>query len=92
MAKLIKIFSPYLPYIFFALFFLCGMLAFQDYGIGWDDEFARVLTGRVNLNYITNLDKTTLLFVAEKYHGPFFEILLACMERGFKMTDTANIY
>lgn len=73
-------------------FLLCGMLAFQDYGIGWDDEFARVLTGRVNLNYITNLDKTTLLFVAEKYHGPFFEILLACMERGFKMTDTANIY
>lgn len=68
------------------------MLVFQDYGIGWDDELARVLTGRVNLNYITNLDKTTLLFVAKKYHGPFFEILLACMERGFKMTDTANIY
>jgi len=92
MSKLVKKFSPYLPHAVFLLFFLCGIIAYQDYGIGWDDEFARVLTGRVNLNYITNLDKTTLLYVAEKYHGPFFEILLASIERGLKMTDTASIY
>ncbi len=80
------------PICFFVIFFVVGLLVFKDYGLGWDDEYSRVGTGYPNCLYIAYHDKAALLNCTEKYHGPFFEIVLVVLEKAFGLKDTAAIY
>jgi hypothetical protein len=66
-------------------------MSYNDYGIGWDDEWSRSATGHANFNYIFHNDQS-LLTNNEKYHGPFVELLLVVAEKAIGLTDTAAIY
>ncbi len=72
-------------------FFFTGLIAFTDYGLGWDDEWSRSATGHVNFNYIFHSDDN-LLTNNEKYHGPFIELILVFAEKLTGLTDTSDIY
>lgn len=76
---------------FFVALFICGICTFQDYGIGWDDEWSRTATGHSNYNYIFHNDKG-LLTNHEKYHGPFVELILVVAEKISGFEDTQSIY
>lgn len=76
---------------FFIIFFVLGVLSFQDYGMGWDDEWSRTTTGYLNYNYIFNNDDG-LLANNEKYHGPFVELALVFAEKISGLTDTMHVY
>jgi hypothetical protein len=84
--------QKYYTYGFFIVYFIIGIFIFNQYGIGWDDECSRIDTGYINLRYMYFNEAKPLLEGNEKYHGPFFEIILIGIEKVFFMKDTAHIY
>ncbi|MBK7762415.1 MAG: glycosyltransferase family 39 protein [Bacteroidetes bacterium] len=81
-----------LPSAFFVLYFVIGLLCASSYGLGWDDEWSRTDTGYINYNYIVHHQKEALLNGNEKYHGPFFEVILVCAEKILNLEDMHTIY
>ncbi len=76
----------------FALFFIAGIFAFKDYGLGWDDWTCRASSGQVNWNYITRGVTKPLLEGNEKYHGPAYELFLLALEKVLFIKDIRNVY
>ncbi|MBK8179688.1 MAG: hypothetical protein IPK67_12540 [Planctomycetes bacterium] len=73
-------------------FLLAGVLAFDDYGLGWDDGTSRAATGQVNWNFVTRGVSKTLLEGNEKYHGPAYELFLLALEKVLFLDDLRSIY
>jgi hypothetical protein len=73
-------------------FLLAGVLAFDDYGLGWDDGTSRAATGQVNWNFMTRGVSKTLLEGNEKYHGPAYELFLLALEKVLFLDDLRSIY
>jgi hypothetical protein len=76
----------------FALFLVVGLLAFDDYGLGWDDGTSRAATGQVNWNFVTRGVSKTLLEGNEKYHGPAYELFLLVVEKALFLEDVRAVY
>ncbi len=76
----------------FALFLVVGLLAFADYGVGWDDGASRDGTGLVNWNYVTRGEERPLLKGNEKYHGPAYELFLVLLEKVLDLQDTRAVF
>lgn len=81
-----------LPSVFFVLYLVIGLLCASSYGLGWDDEWSRTDTGYINYNYIAHHQKEALLHGNEKYHGPFFEVVLVGIEKALGLEDMHAIY
>jgi hypothetical protein len=83
--------NHYLPgLIMFLVALVIGLLTYQDYGMSWDEPGQRA-PGVLSYNYIFhgNMD---LFLKANDNHGAGFELLLVFIEKGFKLTDTRDIY
>ncbi len=76
----------------FFVFLFTGLNIYKDYGVGWDEEYSRTLTGKVVYDFIANGDAAPYLANTERYHGPLFETILYTAERISGYTDTQQIY
>src|SRR5690606_23440144 len=82
--------KKYLGVILFGIALIIGVLTYDSYGVGWDDQKQRE-TGIVNYDYIFHQDDSLLTYVDRDY-GPVFEILLIVGEEKLGLTDTHDIY
>ena len=71
-----------------ALFVLAGIVALDDYGVGWDAFFQRNIAIR-NLDYIRG-DPDALYSDHNLYYGVAFELPLLLAERGLGLDDSRN--
>lgn len=69
-----------------------GLLTVKDVGINWDEQCQRVFNGRTNWGYVLHPETSTLLTSNDKYHGPFFEMLLSPLEKLFPETNPRRLY
>ena len=76
--------------LFFLILVLLGIEVYKDYGLAWDEPMQRH-GGRVNWEYVTNGNRQLLQDV-EKYHGPFWELLLILLEEKLHLKDLRSIY
>lgn len=74
------------------VYLICGGLALDNYGIGYDEEAQRHNNGYLNYNYVTGKDKEGLLVGNERYHGPAFELALIVIEKASGLKDVRHIY
>ena len=90
--------------LIYLIFFIIGILSYQDFGISVDEWDLRVL-GFVNLKYITEiffqnisvkLDKILLIPKISDYsgntHGAIFALPMAFVEYFFNITDSQKYY
>ena len=75
---------------FFGLVLIVGVLAFDDYGVSWDEPFQRDY-GRAVYDCIAHGD-TRMLEGPNRYYGPIFEMTLLGIERGLGLEDSRSIY
>jgi len=71
--------------LFFVLFLALGVSLFKDYGASWDEGWQREL-GSLTFDYVVNGDQRILHYVDRAY-GPFFEVVLVALEKGFHLND-----
>ena len=76
--------------VFFGLALIVGILAFDDYGISWDEPFQRDY-GRAVYDYVAHGDMR-MLEGPNRYYGPVFEMMLLGIERGLGLEDSRDIY
>lgn len=78
--------------VFFSIFFIAGIVAYDDFGISWDECYSRDLTGKISTEFIKTLNPAPYLENTEKYHGPLFENFLILAEDISGITDVQHIY
>ncbi|MDC0303729.1 glycosyltransferase family 39 protein [Flavobacteriales bacterium] len=76
--------------LFFGAFLAIGLYCISYTGISWDEPAMREY-GLVLYDYVNGIDDE-LLNHHERYHGPFFELVLIYLENGMNLTETADIY
>lgn len=76
--------------LFFMVFLLIGIFIFKDFGMTWDDQAQRDY-GVTVIRYVMEGDQE-LLNIKNKYHGPFFTMLLTVIEKILRLTDSRYIY
>ena len=76
--------------IFFIGYLFTGLILFNDYGLSWDEIIQRDI-GIMNYKYITEGDQK-LIGDPDKYHGPFFELLLFTLEIGLNGLRGGDAY
>jgi dolichyl-phosphate-mannose-protein mannosyltransferase len=83
--------NPYLPgIIMFVIALIIGLVTYQDYGMSWDEPGQRA---PAILSYDYIFHGSQALFTKENdNHGAGFELLLIFIEKGFKLTDSRDIY
>lgn len=90
------------PVIFFAAYFLIGVLCVADYGVSWDEPVSR-MNGLVNAKYLGELYFPILLTPEvsavpdlrdwyDKDYGVAFELPAAILESVFSLNDSREIY
>ncbi len=77
-------------FLFFFVFFVLGIFIFDDYGISCDEAAQREI-GIMNYQYITKTNNK-LIDNVDRYHGPFFEMLLFGIETIWNRLDSNNGY
>ena len=77
-------------FLFFSLFFILAIFIFDDYGISCDEAIQREI-GITNVKYITKGNQK-LVTDLDRYHGPFFEMLLFGIETVWNRLDSNNGY
>lgn len=75
---------------FFVAFLAAGIFCISHTGISWDEPAMREY-GRVLHAYISG-ESTELLTHHERFHGPFFELVLIEIENALDLTETREIY
>ena len=80
----------YFGLIFLFTFSGIGVLAFDDYGLAWDEEEQREI-GKVSYDYVFNGDEA-LLSYKNKDHGVVFEMVLLVIEKKLGLKDSRDIY
>src|SRR5437016_62697 len=82
---------PIALYGCFVLILLIGLLAFRDFGIGWDEVAQREL-GMVTYNYLSNNDPAIHDFIDHQY-GPAVELPLFAIEVAMgDHPDSRNVF
>lgn len=76
--------------VFFLGVLAVGLVAFDDYGITWDETGQRAY-GEVVHAYVFQGEDALLTF-RERYHGPGFELFLVVAERALRVVDSRSIY
>ena len=77
-------------FIFFIIFLSIGLIAFDDYGLSWDEKSYRQ-NGIVSFDYIFQGDDS-LLDYSENMFGTVFELLLIFSEKTFNLEDSRDIF
>lgn len=67
-----------------------GLLAFRDYGMGWDEVLQQQL-GHAVYDYVVH-DEPALLASDDRYYGPVVEMPLAALERAFDFGELRETY
>src|SRR5215831_9521508 len=78
------------PVIFFAITFFTGLLAFEPYGISYDQPVQPTL-GLAAWDYVTG-QNDSLLHLITKYHDDVYELLLVIPEKIFHLQTGVGIY
>lgn len=77
-------------FLFFFVFFTIGIVAFNDFGIAWDEihnrDFGKVAYARVVDGPQSNWNEHAII------HGAFFEVILIGLEKIFHLTDSRQIF
>lgn len=72
-------------FIFFVLFLGTGVFLVKDYGIPLDEAGQRAI-GVLTIDYVVKGDQGLLQY-GGRDHGPFFEVVLVLLEKGFHLAD-----
>ncbi len=84
-------FAPYIPgLLLFITALAVSLLAYQDYGITWDEPEMRGL-GLATYDYISNGSRE-MFTLKTAHYGSLFELLLVCIEKWAHLTDSSDIY
>src|SRR2546423_12529027 len=80
----------WLPVIFFILLLIVGFLAYQSYGISWDEPIQHNL-GLATWKYLSG--ESDLFFrVGNQYHNPVIELMEVLPEKLFNLKTGSEIY
>ena len=71
---------------------IVAFFALDDYGLNFDENSQRLNNGRVNWNYVIGVDRKTLPGSFERYHGPFFELILYAAEALHPTWDVRTVF
>jgi len=85
-------FGTGIVFLFFSFWVLIGLNHYKDFGISWDEDFARELNGKKALDYMNGINKEDYLQCSERYHGPVFEIFLYKLDKIFKWKESQKIF
>ena len=85
----------------FSLFFITGIIIYDDYGISWDEYFGRI-NGFVSLNFFREifsldiypgLEHSGKAFAeSTKQYGVLFDLPMAFIEKKLHIEDSKNYF
>jgi len=87
---IVKSISNNLDKLVFIFFLLFSFFTIEEFGISWDENIQKNL-GYVNFDYIF-YDNDTLLSLADKDYGAFFELVLVLFEKLFSIEDLRDVF
>ena len=80
----------FLVIVFFACYFILGVIIFGDYGLSWDESTSRA-NGVVSFQYVTR-QNSDLLTYRDRDYGTAFEFPLVVVEKALGVTTSQQIY
>ena len=93
MNKLLIILTKYKRFFVFGFFFvliIMGFLAYQDYGLSWDEPISHI-NGQVTLDYVTKGDPALWTY-SERYYGTIVEMPLVALTKFFGASSTQELF